>query len=66
MSRLGCGLSRLLDASNGGLLSSSAARTGAATGLAAAADQIVKRLVKVGRHDFRCKAGDLQVAQSTR
>jgi hypothetical protein len=53
-SRLGGSLGRLLHTTNGGRLSRGAAGTAAATrasGLTTAADEVIKRLIKVGRHD---------------
>lgn len=50
VSGLGSSLGRLLDASNGSFLSG-ATRTSAATSiLATVADEIVERLVEIGRH----------------
>jgi hypothetical protein len=51
-------LGRLLNASDGGLLGGSAPGTTAASGLATTADEIVKRLVEVGRHD--CDYDEMQ------
>lgn len=51
MSRLGCSLGRLLDASDGRLLGGSATTDAATVVLAAIVDEIVKRFIQVGRHD---------------
>lgn len=45
------GLGGLLDTSDGGGLRSSTAVGATASALAAAADEVVKRLVQIGRHD---------------
>lgn len=51
VSGLGSSLGRLLDASNGSFLRGGATRTSAATSiLATVADEIVERLVEIGRH----------------
>lgn len=57
MSSLGSSLGRLLHASNGRFLSCGATRTSAATSiLATVADEIVERLIEIGRHvcDYGC------------
>lgn len=47
------GLGGLLDTSNGGRLGSRTAVGATASTLATVADEVVKRLVQVGRHDGR-------------